>query len=80
MSSRYVLVEDKDQLEGYFNAGMLWWRYRQGDPEYNEEYQQRDFARFWEEWVSRDINGWDSYVLVEEDVSPTDEDEDNSDG
>lgn len=67
MSSRYVLVDGRDQLESYFNAGMLWWRYRQGDPECHEELIPRDFARFWEEWVNRDDTGWDSYVLVEED-------------
>lgn len=75
MSSRYVLVDDEDQLEWYFNAGLLWWRYREGDLAYNEEYQQRDFDRFWEEWVNRDTNGWDSYVLVEEDDSPTEDGE-----
>ena len=69
MSSRFVLVDDRDQLEGHFNAGLLWWRYRKGDLEYNEEYHKRDFARFWEEWVNRDGTGWDSYVLVEEDES-----------
>jgi hypothetical protein len=65
VASKYVLVETVEELQAYFGAGLLHFRYR--DVSIGEGYQQ-EFETLWvpfkRDWENR--NSWD--YLVEEDV------------
>ncbi len=76
MASKYILVETVEDLQAYFGAGLLHFKYRSGEGGYQQEFGTL-WAQFKRDWENRNSwDSWDSYVLVEEDDSPTMEDGD----
>lgn len=64
MASKYILVETVEDLQAYFGAGLLHFKYRSGEGGYPQEFETL-WVPFKRDWENR--NSWDSYVLVEED-------------
>lgn len=65
MASKYVMVEDVEELKTYHSSGLLYYRYRgEIDRECRPEFTD-DWKEYLREWLDR--TSWDAYILVEED-------------